>query len=331
VRTVAKINYGSGRDHGLHYDAVFLDVDHTLLWADLDIEGYVEDLSPYTTNGLLTVERATGPVWEGMRRHIKENIKHRTEDDLADFKRRNVERTARELGIVAPSEILIEVAERRTSLVPYPESEAVLRRLREMGLKPYVVSNWDVLLVEVLKDLGWMRYFDGVIASGVVGVEKPDPRIFEEALRVSGVGRERAIHVGNDPISDIRGAAGVGIDTVLVDRRGTSRRRRPHTPSLIWAVCRVCWRVEGFCLRRFPASMRWTGLASSVRCARSSSPPAKGPNAKGFWAPPNAAPTPARACLPGSARTRPATWRSVSWKPCWRRRGVTAQRCTFPE
>jgi hypothetical protein len=43
---------------------------------------------------------------------------------------------------------------------------------------------------------------------------------FEEALRVSGVGRERAIHVGNDPISDIRGAAEVGIDTVLVDRRG---------------------------------------------------------------------------------------------------------------
>ena len=32
--------------------------------------------------------------------------------------------------------------------------------------------------------------------------------------------RERAIHVGKDPISDIRGAAEVGIDTVLVDRRG---------------------------------------------------------------------------------------------------------------
>jgi putative hydrolase of the HAD superfamily len=130
-------------------------------------------------------------------------------------------------------------------LVPYPESEAVLRRLREMGLKSYVVSNWDVLLVDVLRNLGWMRYFDGVIASGVVGIEKPDPRIFEEALRVSGVGRERAIHAGNDPISDIRGAAEVGIDTMLVDRRGTSRLRRPHSPYLIWTVCRVCWRVEG--------------------------------------------------------------------------------------
>ena len=204
----------------LRYNAVFLDVDGTLLWVRPDIEGYVEDLSPYTTNGFLTVERARGPVWEGMRQHIKENVKYCTEDDLADFKRRNVERTARELGIVAPSEVLIEVAGRRTSLVPYPESEVVLRRLREMGLKPYVVSNWDVLLVEVLKDLGWVCYFDGVIASGAVGVEKPDSRIFEEALRVSGVGRERAIHVGNDPISDIRGASEVGIDTVLVDRGG---------------------------------------------------------------------------------------------------------------
>ncbi len=64
----------------------------------------------------------------------------------------------------------------------------MLRRLREMGLKPYVVSNWDILLVEVLEDLGWMRYFDGVVASRVVEVEKADPRSFEEALRVSGVG-----------------------------------------------------------------------------------------------------------------------------------------------
>jgi FMN phosphatase YigB (HAD superfamily) len=64
---------------------------------------------------------------------------------------------------------------------------------------------------------GWIGYFDGVIVSGVVGVEKPDPRIFEETPRVSGMGRESAIHVGNDPTSDIRGAAEVGIDTVLVD------------------------------------------------------------------------------------------------------------------
>ena len=45
----------------VRYDAVFLDVDGTLLWVHLDVEGYVKDLAPYATNGSLTVERAKGP------------------------------------------------------------------------------------------------------------------------------------------------------------------------------------------------------------------------------------------------------------------------------
>ena len=37
---------------------------------------------------------------------------------------------------------------------------------------------------------------------------------------MAGVGRDRAVMVGNDPVSDVRGAARAGIDAVLVDRRG---------------------------------------------------------------------------------------------------------------
>lgn len=204
----------------MRYDAVFLDVDGTLLWVDLDVEGYVEDLAPYAANGSLTVERAKRPVWDGLRRHIKENIEHRTQEDLADFKRRNAEITARELGIRAPTDLLAAVADRRISFIPYPESEAVLRQLQEMGVGMYVVSNWDLGLAGVLENLDWTRYFDGVFVSAVSGVEKPDPRIFEEALEASGLDRARVVHVGNDPVTDIRGAAQAGIDAVLVDRRG---------------------------------------------------------------------------------------------------------------
>jgi putative hydrolase of the HAD superfamily len=73
----------------------------------------------------------------------------------------------------------------------------------------------------VLDDLGWRGYFDDVIASAVVGVEKPEGEIFEEALRIADVSRDRVIHVGNDPTTDIEGASRAGIDTVLVDRRET--------------------------------------------------------------------------------------------------------------
>jgi putative hydrolase of the HAD superfamily len=205
----------------MRYDAVFLDVDGTLLWVDLDVEGYVEDLAPYSGNGGLTTESVAGPVWGSLRRHIEGNIGYRTEEELERFKQRNARMTAAELGIEAPIEVLAQVAQRRISFNPYPESEAVLRRLKEQGAKIYAVSNWDIELVKVLDDLGWRGYFDGVIASAVVGVEKPEGGIFEEALRIGNIPRDRVIHVGNDPITDIEGASEAGIDSVLVDRRGT--------------------------------------------------------------------------------------------------------------
>jgi putative hydrolase of the HAD superfamily len=204
----------------VRYDAVFLDIDGTLLWVDLDVEGYVEDLASYSRNGGLNVERVSGPVWGSLRRHIRENIKYRTEEDLAGFRRRNAEITAAELGIEAPAEVLTGVAERRISFNPYPESEGVMRKLRAMGLPLYVVSNWDIQLAKVLDDLGWTDFFDGVVVSAVIGVEKPEGEIFEEALRVSGVERNRAVHVGNDHVTDVRGASEAGLDTVFVDRRG---------------------------------------------------------------------------------------------------------------
>ncbi len=202
------------------YDAVFLDVDGTLLWVDLDIDGYVRDLKPYATNGSLTVEQAEGPIWESLRRHISENINYPSEEELAAFRRENAREVADSLGLDAPAEVLDEVMDRRILHNPYPEAEAVMKKLKGIGFPLYVVSNWDVALTTVLEDLGWTRYMSGIVASAQVGSEKPDGTIFEEALKVAGVPHDRVIHVGNDPISDIQGAAAAGIDAVLIDRKG---------------------------------------------------------------------------------------------------------------
>ena len=204
----------------MRYDAVFLDVDRTLLWMSLDIEGYVEDLAPYTANGPLTVEKARKPLRESLRRHIVENINYRTEEALAGLRWENAGRTARALGLQAPPEVLIEVSDRRIHFNPYPESEELMDELIRMGLPLYVVSNWDVALRRVLGDLGWTRYFSGVVASAKVGSEKPAKGIFEETLSLAGVPRDRVVHVGNDPVADVWGAASCGIDAVLVDREG---------------------------------------------------------------------------------------------------------------
>ena len=60
---------------GSGYDAVFIDVDGTLLWVDLDVEGYVEDLASYSRNGGLTVEKAKGPMWESLLNGLLEIVR----------------------------------------------------------------------------------------------------------------------------------------------------------------------------------------------------------------------------------------------------------------
>ena len=204
----------------MRYEAVFLDVDGTLLRMNLDVEGYVRDLAPYATNGPLTVEEIQGPLRESWRRHINENVNYRTEEELAGFRRENARKTARVLGLDAPAEVLMEVSEKRIHFDPFPESEEVMEELVRMGVPLYVVSNWDVALEGVLADLGWTRYFTGIIVSAKVGYEKPAEAIFEEALSLADVPRDRVVHVGNDPTADVWGADSCGIDAVLVDRRG---------------------------------------------------------------------------------------------------------------
>jgi HAD superfamily hydrolase (TIGR01549 family) len=217
----------------LSYETVFLDIDGTLLWVDLDVEGYVDDLAPYSSNSELTVERAEVPVWQSVRRHIDENVNYRSPEELARFKRENASRVARELEVEAPGEVLDEISDRRISFNPYPESEKVLAELRRLGKKVYAVSNWDITLAKTLEELGWLGYFDAIIASAECGIEKPAPGIFEEALRVAGESesRERVVHVGNDTVSDVAGAASCGIDAVLVSRHGESAEEATATVS----------------------------------------------------------------------------------------------------
>ena len=84
----------------MRYDAVFLDVD---------VEGYVEDLAPYSTNGVLTVEEAHETLLESLHTHISQNINYPTEEELAKFRRENARETAEALNLDAPTDVLAEV------------------------------------------------------------------------------------------------------------------------------------------------------------------------------------------------------------------------------
>jgi FMN phosphatase YigB (HAD superfamily) len=99
------------------------------------------------------------------------------------------------------------------------ESWAVLARLGErfrLGL----VSNFDhpAYLRGLLARLDLERLFGAIVISGEVGVQKPSPEIFHQALSALGSAPGRAAFVGDSLRDDIEGARRVGCLPVLIDR-----------------------------------------------------------------------------------------------------------------
>jgi len=100
------------------------------------------------------------------------------------------------------------------------EAEAALRRVKSAGLMAGVISNSNGSVRAILEAIGLARHLDVIVDSAVVGVEKPDPRIFEIALREAGVAAPAACYVGDLYSVDVLGARRAGLDAVLLDPRG---------------------------------------------------------------------------------------------------------------
>jgi putative hydrolase of the HAD superfamily len=95
-----------------------------------------------------------------------------------------------------------------------------LEELRRLGYRLGVISNADGRVEALLESLGLRPHFDFVIDSGVVGVEKPDPRIFHMGLERMGVEAHDAAYVGDIYEIDVVGARKVGMHTFLIDPLG---------------------------------------------------------------------------------------------------------------
>lgn len=109
-----------------------------------------------------------------------------------------------------------------------PGAEDFLKELKRNGFRMAAVTNGVRFVQERRsKKLGLERFFEFVLTSEEVGVEKPDPRIFWIALERMGLKKEDALYVGDDPASDLEGARNAGIDFVLFSPSGDVSREFP--------------------------------------------------------------------------------------------------------
>ena len=101
-----------------------------------------------------------------------------------------------------------------------PHAREVLEYLRS-HYRIYILSNgFAELQSRKMQSAGIGHYFDGVVLSEDIGVNKPHRAIFDHALRVAGVAADRALMIGDNYEVDIKGAHGAGIDQVFYNVSG---------------------------------------------------------------------------------------------------------------
>jgi putative hydrolase of the HAD superfamily len=128
-------------------------------------------------------------------------------------------------------------------------THALLDSIRGHGILTGLVSNafdpgW--LLRRDLEDMGLAERLDVAVFSSEVGVRKPHPDIFRTALEELGADAARTVFVGDRRYEDVRGAAELGMRTVLAlwyraeedDGRGREPDFEAHTQTDVLTIVR---------------------------------------------------------------------------------------------
>lgn len=121
------------------------------------------------------------------------------------------EQLSNELG-----ERYIQVSPYQTNL--FPGTKETLTELKNNDYQLHIITNGfkEVQFIK-LENSGILNYFDDILCSEEVGVNKPNPLVFQKALERTSAKNTESIMIGDDFNADVLGAEKCGIRGVLFD------------------------------------------------------------------------------------------------------------------
>jgi len=151
-------------------------------------------------------------------------IKQRPDEDKTALFIQHQQTLLREAGIENPEKLaprlLDKMRQYDMKLVLFDDVKPALTDLKNRGLKLGLISNIDRDITPLLNELGISPLLEVVVTSQDTGFNKPQPEIFQEALRQARIQPSEAMYVGDQYQIDIVGAEKAGMKGVLLDRNG---------------------------------------------------------------------------------------------------------------
>jgi putative hydrolase of the HAD superfamily len=201
------------------YKHIFFDLDHTIWDFDKNAEETLHEL--YGTYKLIDIGLHSADMFiETYTRHnhrlwAEYHLGKITKDELREERFKS---TFIELGVhpdLMPADFedaYVRLGPHKTNLFEYAhETLAYLQSKYTLHL----ISNGFKESTEIkVAGSNLAPYFKNVIISELVGVNKPDPAIFQHAIELAGATINESVMIGDSIEADIRGAMGVGMDAI---------------------------------------------------------------------------------------------------------------------
>ena len=128
------------------------------------------------------------------------------------------------------NEYYLDTLALQTQLVPY--AIELLDYLTRRGYNLYILSNGFIEVQhKKLQSAGIEDYFERIVLSDEIGINKPDRRLFDYALEVTHSQAADTLMIGDNYDADILGAMQAGWGQIYFDRnhRGITAQEPQHT------------------------------------------------------------------------------------------------------
>lgn len=100
----------------------------------------------------------------------------------------------------------------------FPGTHDTLHELRKMGYRMHIITNgFSEVQYRKMENCGILPYFDVIICSDEVGVNKPEPEIFYTAITQAKALPFQSVMIGDHPEIDVLGANAAGMRGILFD------------------------------------------------------------------------------------------------------------------